>query len=360
MTDSLYPDQRNWGARLRDVTYHGMRLILMENELLRIGVLAGKGTDIIELNYKPRDLDFVWLAPGGVRNPHTFAATASDARAAFRDHYPGGWQEMLPNGGAPASFDGADYGQHGEVFNVPWDVTITEDTAEAVAVRFTVRTRKSPLLLEKTIGLVSGQAGFRMEERLRNVSPVTVRAMWGHHITFGPPFLAPGSRIRLPEGITVTPHSEPVAPGGRRVSGTTPFPWPHDPANGVDLGLIPERGAPSDVVYLAGFREDAAWYEVESPSPGPRCRVEWDGREMPYLWYWQEFGASTGYPWYGRNFNIGLEPFSSYPSLGLAEAVNNGTALTLGPDQERRFWLKMTVLDPDRLSTVLTTPEATT
>jgi hypothetical protein len=323
-------------------------MLVLENELLRIGILAGKGTDIVELNYKPRDLDFAWLAPGGVRNPNTFASTAPDSRAAFRENYPGGWQEIFPSGGAPSSWEGADYGQHGEVFNVPWDVTVAEDTEDAVEVRFTVRTRKSPFLLEKTVRLESGDPSFFMEERLVNASPVTARAMWGHHITFGPPFLTPGSRIHLPDGISVHPHPDAVAPGGRRVSGTGSFAWPHDPANGIDLSVIPDRGTPSDVVYLAGFREGDAWYEVVRAEDDRGSRVEWDGSQMPFLWYWQEFGASTGYPWYGRNYNIGLEPFSSYPSHGLAEAVANGTALDLEPGAERRFWLKMTILDDAR------------
>ncbi len=345
MTDRLYSTQRNWGARIREVVYLGIRMLILENELLRIAVLPGKGTDIVELNYKPRDLDFVWLAPGGVRNPETFAATAPDSKAAFRDNYPGGWQEIIPSGGAPSSFDGADYGLHGEVFNVPWDVTIVEDRPEVIAVRFTIRTRKSPLLLEKTIKLESGSAGFVIEESIKNESPNTARAMWGHHITFGPPFLTPGSQIRLPEGLTVTPHPEGVAPEGRRVSGISPFPWPRDPQNGTDLSHVPDQGSSSDVVYLSGFREAEAWYEVVQKESGVGCRVEWDSSLMPYLWFWQEFGGSTGYPWHGRNYNIGLEPFSSYPSYGLAKTVQNGTALRVEPGQDYTFWLRMDVID---------------
>lgn len=350
MTDFLYSTQRNWAARIREVTYRGIRMIILENELLRIGVLAGKGTDVVELNYKPRDLDFAWLAPGGVRNPNTFASTTPDSRAAFRDNYPGGWQEIIPNGGAPSSFDGADHGQHGDVFTVPWDAAIVEDTAEAIAMRFTVSLRKSPLRLEKTIRLQSGHAGFLIEETLSNVSPVTARAMWGHHITFGPPFLRPGSRIRLPDGITVNPHPEAVAPGGRRVSGVDPFPWPYDPKNGVDLSLVPDHGTPSDVVYLSGFHDGNAWYEIMQPGSGVDCRIEWDSSQMPYIWFWQEFGGSTGYPWYGRNYNIGLEPFTSFPAYGLAEAVTNGTALCLSPGEVCTFWLKMNVLDSSAFS----------
>lgn len=344
MTERLYRPQRNWGARIREMTYLGIRTVILENQHLRIGILAGKGTDIVELNYKPLDLDFVWLTPGGVRNPVTFASTAPDARAIFRDNYPGAWQEIFPSGGNPSSFEGANYNQHGELFNVPWDVAIVEDTEDLVAARFTVRTRKSPFLLEKTIRLPAGEAGFQIQERIVNESPATTNAMWGHHITFGQPFLKPGSRIRLPDGITVVPPTEDVSSGSCGASGAGTFTWPIDPRSGVDLSVIPDRGTPSGVHYLAGFRNSEAWYELVDPETGIGARIEWDADVMPYLWYWREFGASTGYPWYGRNFNIGLEPFSSMPGSGLAEAVANETALRMQPFQERAFWLTLSIL----------------
>lgn len=41
-----------------DWTYKGMRVIFLENEYLRIGTLADRGSDIFEFRYKPMDLDF--------------------------------------------------------------------------------------------------------------------------------------------------------------------------------------------------------------------------------------------------------------------------------------------------------------
>jgi hypothetical protein len=345
VTDHSYRPQRNWGARIREVIYQSLRLIVIENELLRIGVLAGKGADIVELNYKPRDLDFVWLAPGGVRSPIPHAATAPDNRAVFRETYPGGWQEIFPNGGAPSSHEGAAFGQHGEVCFVPWDVTIVEDRADEVVVRFSVQTRTVPCRIEKTIRLRAGEAGFRLDERLRNDSPVAIRAMWGHHITFGAPFLIPGSRIELPDGIAVVPHPEPIAPGGRRVAATDSFPWPRDPQTGLDLRQVPEPGAPSEQLYLSGFADDHGRYQIVRPDSQLGCRISWDAGQMPFVWFWQDFGRSVGYPWYGRLMTVGLEPFSSFPNLGLADAVTNGSALTLQPGEERAFWLRMAVLD---------------
>jgi hypothetical protein len=325
-----------------------MRTIILENEFLRLGILAGKGTDVIELNYKPQDLDFVWLSPGGVRNPASVIPPSNDPVASFIESYPGGWQEVFPSGGAPSNYGGAQFGQHGEVYGVPWDVEIVEDTEQTVAVQFRVRTSKMPFSLRKTFRLSSGQRSFSLEETLTNESAVRLPVMWGQHITFGSPFLRPGCTIRLPDGVEAIPHPTDIAPGGRRLAGPDAFTWPHAPVDegdSLDLSIIPQPGTPSDLIYVTGFPGSRAWYEIVDPSQRIGARIEWDRDTMPYLWYWQEFGANTGYPWYGRNFNIGLEPFSSFPTNGLAEAVDNGTALDVGPREVVTFSLEMSILD---------------
>jgi len=347
MEENLYRPQRNWGARILEYWYKGMRVVFLENELLRVGVLAGKGTDVFEFNYKPRDMDFVWLTAGGVRNPSSYLSTSPDPLATFLDYYPGGWQEIFPNGGAPSSYLGANFGQHGEVSNLPWDYEILEDDEDAVAVRFSVRTQKTPFYLEKELQLRSGENRLLVEETLVNESETSLHAMWGHHIAFGRPFLGEGCRIRLPEGATVIPHDEPIHPEGRRVKGGKNYAWPFaegaSEGEEVDLSALPKYGTLSEMLYLTDLSD--GWYEVENPEKRLGLRVEWDVDQMPYLWFWQEYGASEFYPWYGRHYNIGLEPFSSFPTNGLREAVDNGTALSLGAREGRHFSLQAEVLE---------------
>jgi hypothetical protein len=326
--------QRNWGARVRELEWLGLPALTLENELLRVGILAGKGSDVFELLYKPRDVDFAWLTAGG------FTARTDN----FVDGYGGGWQEILPNGGAPSTYDGVSYGQHGEISLLPWDHEVVEDDQERVAVRLSVACAKAPLRVEKHLRLARGEARLEVEETLTNDSPSAVRCMWGHHIALGAPFLEPGARIRLPDGVEGIPHPTALNDGMRRVAPES-FRWPRAAAadgGEVDLSVLPPPGAPSDIVYLTGFAE-RAWYEIGGDDV--RFRVEWDARVMPYLWFWQEFGATKGYPWYGRHWNVGLEPFSSYPTNGLAEAVGNGTALELRPHEERAFSLTAEVID---------------
>lgn len=351
---ALHRPRRNWGCRVRETHELGIRTIVLENRTIRLSVLAGKGTDLVEFDYKPHDLDFVWLAPGGIRNPAAMHSTSPDPLATFLDSYPGGWQEVFPNAGAPAFHAGAQYGQHGEVFALPWDVEIIEDAEDAVAVRCTVRGQKTPCVIVKTLRLSGDEPTLEIRESVTNESPVAIDAMWGHHITFGRPFLKPGHRIVLPDAVVAQPHDVAVAPNGRRVANDLAFAWPNGTgASGapVDFSTIPEPGTPSELFYLSGFPDATAWYEIVDPETNLGMRVEWDAQTMPSLWYWQEFGATIGYPWYGRTYTIGLEPSSSYPTNGLPGAVANGSALTLQPGESRHFWLRATVLDRSAVRT---------
>jgi hypothetical protein len=335
MSAALHRRQRNWGARLREFEWLGLPAVAIENELLRVGVLAGKGSDVFELLYKPQDVDFVWLTERGFRGP-AIGAT-------FVDGYGGGWQEILPNGGAPSAHAGASFAQHDEVALLPWDYAIVEDTEASVVVRLSVACTKAPLRLVKELRLAAGSSRLEVEETLVNESPGPVGLMWGHHIALGAPFLAPGARITLPDGTEGIPHPVALDEGGRRVAADR-FRWPHavsPDGDEVDLSVLPPAGTPSEIVYLTGFPE-RAWYEVGRN--GLRLRVEWDATVMPYLWFWQEFGRTAGYPWYGRHWNIGLEPFSSYPTNGLAEAIANRTALELAPREQLAFSLSAEVL----------------
>ena len=285
--------QRNWGARVHETIHYGIDAVVLENAKLRVTVLAGKGTDVVEFNYKPLDLDFAPISPGGVRVPRT------DAGDAFMSHYPGGWQEVLPNGGAPSSHAGASYGQHGEISLVPWDHAIERDDPEGVTVAFEIALRTVPLRLTKRLSLDREHPALRVEETLVNESGVPVDAMWGHHIAFGPPFLSDRTRVDAP----------------------------------VDLGQA------SSIDYLEGLDG----YTIRDDRIG--LRVRWDARTMPYLWVWQEHGGTSTYPWWGRLRTVGLEPFSSYPTDGLAEAVRNGSALRLAPREARTFDLTASVLE---------------
>jgi hypothetical protein len=344
--DARYRTQRNWGCRIHFVTMFGLPAVVLENDLIRVTILTGKGADVVEFNYKPHDLDIVWLSPGGIRNPGAFLSTSADPLATFLDVYPGGWQDVFPSAGEPAIWNGAQFGQHGEICNMPWMVAIEEDRPERVVVKLSVRGQKVPSFIERTVSLDRGDAGLNISERVTNTSPVPIDAMWSQHITFGYPFMTLGSRITLPEGVTGIAHDTDVGATGRRVAGSATFDWPTAPTldgGELDLSLVPPQGTPNDLVYLTNFPGDTAWYQVQNPDQPVGVRVEWSTATLPYLWYWQEFGGTTGYPWYGQVYTIGLEPNSSYPTNGLPDAVANGSAMSIGPGEQRAFTMRVAI-----------------
>lgn len=85
-----YIHERNYGCRLMEYTYEGLRALTLENARLRVSVLVDKGTDIFKFLYKPLDVDFMWRSPLGVRSPVTFVATIPRPEGAFLDYYEGG------------------------------------------------------------------------------------------------------------------------------------------------------------------------------------------------------------------------------------------------------------------------------
>ncbi len=314
---SEHPFARNSGCRISDaILYLGLPVIVLENELLRVAILPDKGAEICSLRFKPTDVDPLLSLPRGLRAPTPFPPTISSRDGSFNDFYVGGWQEMLPSAGGPATVSGAEIGRHGEVALLPWQWEITEDDSARVAVRLWVRTVRTPFYLERIMSLESGHATLNIQETVTNEGGEELPLMWGHHLAFGEPFLddscvlqAPAERVEVHAGL---PH-----PSNRLTAGRTGS-WPiMTGTNGapVDLRPIPSRDARSaDMLYLLGLR--AGWYALTNRRLGQSLVVEWDTNAFPVLWVWQEFCGSHGYPWYGNTHALGWEPCSGYAPTG--------------------------------------------
>jgi hypothetical protein len=289
--------------------------VILENRFARVGLLPGRGADVCEFTHKRSGTDVV--------------------PAWHEEEYRGGWQEVLPNGGPPSVFEGADYGQHGEACGLRWDARIGGGAGDPGAVRLRVDLTKSALMIEKHLSLDEGSATLRVDELVVNPGATPQRAMWGQHLAYGRPFVGPGDRIEIAEGARVIPHAGPL-PGGRRVDAGREHRWPvAADADGapVDLSELPPAGAPTEMLYLTDLAEGR--YGIVTRG-GVRLTVEWELERFPFLWLWQEMGASPGAPWNSAAYFIGIEPFSSYPSAGPPAAVANGTALTIPPESSLR------------------------
>lgn len=307
-------------------------MVTLENDLLRVSVLPDKGADIHEFVYKPKDLDVLWKSPWGIRPPGGGFATATDSRLAWMENYEGGWQEIFPSGGGPCTYMGAEMSFHGEVSTLPWKFEVTDWGGQEASIAFSVNTRRTPFKVRRRMTLRRDDARLYVHEEVTNWAEEEMDYMWGHHPAFGAPFLGEGVIVDVPaRWIESQDLEDPAArlPAGIR------FDWPvtRDKEGApLDLSVVPPgQSRSADLAFLGGLRE--GWYGITNPSLGLGFGMVWPEEIFPYLWFWQEFRGSSGWPWYGSNYVMALEPFTSYDASGVAGCVGNGTARKLGPGE---------------------------
>ncbi len=325
---------RNWGCRV-DVegTSRGWATAVLQNRALRVTVLVGKGCDVVEVLYKPLDLDLTPRTARGLRRRDEVLAAPWSELGSFLDHYEGGWQEILPHGGPPATHLGATFPQHGESTRLPWTVVVVEDSPERVEILCTLRLTIMPFLVHKRFVLTGSEASLWMTSTVTNEGGVELPLMCGQHLAFGAPFVGPGAQIDMPQGTSYTAHPDTEFISGRRSDGAAGA-WPKmTGADGsvIDMRELPAWSTPSDLHYL---QPPEGWYTLTSPGSGIRARVTWNLETQPYLWFWQQFGAGTTYPWWGSEYLVGLEPWTN--ALGSSPGVAAGGSLStvLGIDIE--------------------------
>jgi hypothetical protein len=328
----MFVQGRKTGCRVTlDYTFRDMRVAYLENDLIRVGILVDKGADVFELEYKPRALDVLWHSPIPLRKP--FIATTASPEGAFHDYFFGGWQEVLPAAGwAAGPYLGAYQGLHGEVSLLPFAPRILEDSVERVAIELEVRLYRSPLRLIRRMSLQQNIAALFIQERLENEAPIEFAIMWGHHPSFGPPFLDETCVVRAKAtGIEVNNfHRSGLWEPGAGYK----FPLAPNRRSGKleDVTrILPKSTGSADGICFTGLKE--GWFGVTSERLGLGIGMAWDAGLFRFLWMWQEYGGHDDFPWFGRTYNIALEPFTSWPPAGITTAIKNGSARILKPNE---------------------------
>ena len=325
-----YDDERTHGCRVSDAwTYRGLKTVVMENSEIRVMILADKGADIYSFVHKPTDTEFMWRSPWGVRDPRKFVPSTGSTQGMWLDYYEGGWQTALPHGGYPDEVYGAEFGLHAELNNLPWDATIVEDSPDRVAVNFKTKGVRMPVAADMTLSLEEGSSTLKLSKTAINEGEEDVEIVWLEHIAIGPPFLSDKCRLYVPDCKVLT-HPETFVDTQKLALGWEGD-WPMVPS--VDGGEIDFREIPPkedrslDMAYMTGMSE--GWYAVHNKQTKVGFAVSFPSDVFQYLWYWRNLGGGWGYPWYGRCYNVGLEPCTSWDNRGLRHSMENGSARPL-------------------------------
>lgn len=265
------------------------------------------------------------------------AGLAPPTEAEWLTRYTGGWPLLFPNGGDACTFEGTFHGFHGEASIAPWRAQIGTDTIELSRRFFTV-----PVEMHRTITVRGDLLVIR--ERVRMNGPRPIEVMWGHHPTFGSDLLAGPVEITTSgKAASVEavydPPANPLMPGAAGE-------WPIVPGKTGPFDLSRPAGPIAASAYLAGF-EGQAWIAMRRLDDAIGIALSWDGNAFPCAWLWYELGGTPEAPWHGRGNVIGLEPNTTMPALGLAEAkCRGGSLLRLEPGVEMATELRLHVFKP--------------
>jgi len=324
-----YCSDRNYGCRIKEFSFRGLKMLELENEVLKVSIILDKGADIYEITYKKLDLDFLWKKPNGIRETKNHILSNPATLGNFEDYYAGGWQDVFAGGG-PTNYKGADLGLHGESALIPWQYKVLVDKEEEVSIELTCSLNRIPLSSTKTITLKSNNSSIFFNEIMKNECSEDIEFIWGQHPVY--------SDLFVNDDCYVETNAKNVIASG---AGTYPnsdykedekSSWPNmETKDGENTNLSKMSAGKSgsaELFFLGGFEEEEAWYALRNPRKNLSIGMVFDSKVYKHLWMWRVFNGSPGYPLYGRSYHLALEPFSSYPN-NLDEAIKNKTALSI-------------------------------
>ena len=70
LVKEAYTHTRNYGCRIRKYTCNDIRMVSIENKYLKAAFALDKGADLVELLYKPKDIDCMWHSFNAVSYTH--------------------------------------------------------------------------------------------------------------------------------------------------------------------------------------------------------------------------------------------------------------------------------------------------
>jgi hypothetical protein len=312
------------------------RPVVLESAALRVTVDPLIGGTITAIEHKGLGASVLGTTPWEPELVPPQSYAAPDERT-WLTRYGGGWPLLFPNGGDACTFDGVFHGFHGEASLAPW-----EAEAGSAALGLTRRFSTVPVEMRRALR-VEGDV-LTIRETLRMLGGQPIRVMWGHHPTFGSDLLDGPFEIQSGTRNVIVddrydPANNPLQPG---TSGR----WPTVPGKMGPFDLSQPRGIVAALACLHDF--DDAWVSIRRLDDSVAAALSWDPSVFPYVWVWYELGGTQEPPWCGKARLLGLEPNTTWPAYGLADADSrSGRLLTLQPDAEIATTVRLHVFKPD-------------
>lgn len=288
-------------------TYHGLRVVRLENARLAIDVMPELGGKILRIVDKRGDRDVLWHSPRV--EPHR-----AELHSNFDDHWPGGWDEAFPGGAPSPNRYGDQLPYMGELWTTAATHRIVRNDAGGVELELVLVTPITPARWTRRLVLEGDDPVLRISYRLENVGTMPFDYNWGLHPVAA---ISPQHRFDVPAALAEVDEN---GGGTLGVKGDR-YEWPL--MNGMDVrrALGPDAGCFA-LHYLTELRE--GWVATTDMAARRGFGLVFDRTLFPVVWLWMVYGGWRGY------YHAIAEPWTGYPSP-LADAVAAGRARVLDP-----------------------------
>lgn len=286
-----------------EILLFGTKAIILENEKIRVLILVGKGTEIIEFNHKASDTDIIYRSPLGLSCIEKLKYAPQDEQI-LTAGYTGGWFEAFPNVGKACRYKGALIPEYGEVCYLPWEYVILKDDPSEVTLKCFVKTTKTPFLMEKVFTIKTEIPTLFLEESITNLGNEELEFQWGHHPNFGSNIIDDSCLIEISSGDLHVDYASPTSRFITSDQGTWPYLTDKN-GNRVDLRkLMPKNTGINEVIEINNLKE--GFTNIINTNKRLRIDIAWDLNAFPHNVIWQVCNGDFGYPRYGSTYVLGL------------------------------------------------------
>jgi len=289
---------------------NGSRIVSLENDALRIGILPAAGGHVFELVDRATGRDLLWHNPRTALRPAPYGGY-------FDDWWSGGWDEIFPSGDR-GTLHGEPLPYMGELWCVPWAAEPWASGAEAGIVASGFGT-VAPARFERRLVLRADEPVLRVRYRIENLDLRPLPFNWAIHPAFA---VTPGHRIDLPAGeMLVEVSSDPSMGVVGQVYRWPDLPDPTVPGGNREMRWVRPR---EDMVvgghWATGLND--GWIALTDTLARRGVAIVFDPEVFPDAWLWQVYGG-----WRGHHHLV-LEPWTGHPQR-LDDTLAAGRAVVL-------------------------------
>lgn len=293
-----------------DKTLFGRRTVTLENGLIEVTIIPSDGGRITGIIDKASSRNFIWTNDRTAARLRVYGANYDDLSA-------GGIEEAFPTG-LPSTYRGDPIPFFGEVWAVPWQYEIMENSNETIILKLECYCSIYPVRVTKYIKLKKYQSFVEVNYKILNIGFTDLDFIMGVHPSFN---ISPQCILELPEAVYRTGFTFP----DNLVKGKDKsFTWPV--LEDMNLSNICDKNSARCIqVYTAhAGHGELSIYDTALDSG---LAVVYDESFFKALSVWMIYGGWRGH------YCIMSEFFTGWP-LALHEAVQNNAHNTIRPNQE--------------------------